>query len=93
MLTITHDAVEAIRAVMGPREGGLRITAAPEALNGRGPGLALEAVTEPEPEDAVIDAEGAHLYLDSAAVSVLDGKVLDAEPAGEGVRFSVVEPT
>jgi iron-sulfur cluster assembly protein len=92
MVNITHDALEAIKTVMGAREGGLRITAAPQSTNGHGPGLALEAVPEPDPDDAVVDAEGAHLYLDPAAVSVLEGKVLDAEQEGEAVRFSILEP-
>lgn len=42
---------------MGPKEGGVRITAGPHAMNGRVPGLALETVPEPGPEDAVVSAE------------------------------------
>jgi Fe-S cluster assembly iron-binding protein IscA len=77
---------------MGPNEGGLKIAAAPAAMNGSGPGLVLEAVPEPESDDAVVEAEGAQLYLDAAAAGVLDGKVLDAEREGDAVRFSIIEP-
>jgi iron-sulfur cluster assembly protein len=91
VLTITTDAIEAIKAVMGPKEGGLRITAAAHSMNGDGPGLSVEPVPEPEPEDEVMDADGANLYLDAAAVGVLDGKVLDAEREGEAVRFSIID--
>jgi iron-sulfur cluster assembly protein len=92
VLTITSDAIEAIKAVMGHKDGGLRITAASESMNGDGLGLSLEPVPEPEPDDAVMDADGAHLYLDPLAAGLLDGKVLDAEQEGEAVRFSIVEP-
>jgi Fe-S cluster assembly iron-binding protein IscA len=52
----------------------------------------LEAVPEPEPGDEVVEAEGAELYLDAAAVGMLDGKVLDAEQEDEAVRFSIIDP-
>jgi iron-sulfur cluster assembly protein len=89
MLTITPDAIEAIKAVLGRKQGGLKITAAPASMNGGGPGLALEPVPEPEIDDAVVDAEGAQLYLDTTAVGMLDGKVLDAEREGDAVRFTI----
>ena len=92
MLTITADAIDAIKAVMGPKEGGLKISATSQSMNGGGPGLALEPVPEPEPEDEVVEAEGAQLYLDAAAAGVLDGKVLDAEQEGDAVRFSILDP-
>jgi len=92
MLTITTDAIEAIKAVMGAKDGGLRITAASQSMNGDGVGLTVEPVPEPEPDDAVMDADGAHVYLDPAAAGVLDGMVLDAEQEGEAVRFSILEP-
>ena len=91
MVTITPEAVDAIKLVMGAKEGGLRIAIAHQSTNGHGPGLALEAVPEPDPEDDVVDAEGAQLYLEPAAASVLDGKVLDAEQEGEAVRFSILD--
>ena len=92
MLIITPEAVDGIKAVMGSREGGLKIAAAPVVTNGHGPGLSLEAVPEPESDDAVVEADGAQLYLDPAAAGVLDGKILDAEREGDAVRFSIVEP-
>jgi iron-sulfur cluster assembly protein len=90
-LTITDDAVEAIKAVLGQKEGGLRITTVPQSANGRSPGLALEPVPEPEPEDEVIESEGAELYLEEGTLGLLDGKVLDAEREGEAVRFAILE--
>jgi len=92
MLTITPETVAAIKAVMGPNEEGLKIAAAPAATNGSGPGLSLEGVPAPESDDAVVDADGAQLYLDAAAAGALDGKILDAERERDAVRFSIIDP-
>jgi iron-sulfur cluster assembly protein len=90
MLTITPDAADALRAVLGAKEGGVRIaTEAPS--NGTGPTLTLEVVPAPEPDDEVVEADGAQVYLDPVAVDALDGKVLDAEREADAVRFSVFD--
>ena len=91
MLTITSDAAEALRAVLGAKEGGVRISTGTYGTNGSGPSLTLEVVPEPEPDDEVVDTDGTQLYLDPSAADALDGKVLDAEPAGDAVRFSVFD--
>ena len=91
MLTITSDAADALRAVLGAKEGGVRISTGTHSSNGSGPDLTLEVVPSPEPDDEILDAEGAQLFLDPTAADALDGKVLDAEPAGDAVRFSVFE--
>jgi Fe-S cluster assembly iron-binding protein IscA len=92
MLTITPDAADALRAVLGAKPGGVRIsTGTHTSNNGSGPNLTLEVVPEPEPDDEIVDAEGARLYLDPLAVDALDGKVLDAEQEADAVRFSVFD--
>jgi len=90
MLTITPDAADALRAVQGAKEGGVRIATA-TGTNGDGPSLTLEVVPAPEPEDEVVEADGARLYLDPVAVDALDGKVLDAQREADAVRFSVFD--
>ena len=89
MLTITTDAADALRAVLGAKEGGVRISTDAPAPNGDGPHLTLEVVPEPGPEDEVLDAEGAQLFLDPVASDALDGKVLDADREADAVRFSL----
>jgi iron-sulfur cluster assembly protein len=90
MVTITSDAADALRAVLGAKHGGVRISTGARA-NGDGPALTLEVVPEPEPDDEVVEADGARLYLDPMAVDALDGKVLDAEREADAVRFSVLD--
>jgi Fe-S cluster assembly iron-binding protein IscA len=93
MLTLTHDAVSAIRDLTAqpdlPDQTGLRIAAqaAPE-----GASLALSLSAGPEPGDQLVEAEGARVYLDSGAATVLHDKALDVDVSEQGeVRFQVTE--
>jgi Fe-S cluster assembly iron-binding protein IscA len=92
VLTITADAIDAIRAVMGSKPGGIRISAAQQSMNGESPGLMVQPAPAPAEEDAVVETGGTQLYLDSTAMGMLDGKVLDAEQDGDALRFSVLQP-
>ena len=94
MLTITHEAAEAIDAVVQsapdvPDGAGLRIArgVAPDGQEG----LQLSVAGEPEPDDAVVEAEGTPVFLDSDAAAMLDDKVLDARVEGEQVGFMLLE--
>jgi iron-sulfur cluster assembly protein len=91
VLAITQDAIDAIKTVTGPGEGGLRISTTPYSLDGEGPGLTLVPAPSPAADDAVVETEGTRLYLDEGAAAFLDGKVLDADEDGDSVRFSVFE--
>ena len=45
---------------------------------------------EPEPADAVVEADGARVFLDSTAQAALDDQVLDAQMNEDGsVRFAL----
>lgn len=90
MLTFTHEAAEAIDAVVhsapnAPDKAGLRISrgVAPDGQEG----LQLSVTDQPEPDDAVVEAEGTPVFLDSDAAAMLDDKVLDATVEGEQVGF------
>lgn len=91
MLSITRDAIEAIKTITEQQAGGVRIAAVSPSQNGSGPALAVEPVPEPEPEDAVIETEGAHLYVEAGAVEALEGKILDAEAEPGVIRFAIVD--
>jgi iron-sulfur cluster assembly protein len=90
MLTITHDAAAAIDAVVDSaptesEEAGLRI-ARGVAPDGK-PGLELSVADGPAEDDAVLEAEGTAVFLDSETAALLDDKVLDATVEGGQVGF------
>ena len=73
MLTITHEAAEAIDAVVhstpeAPDTAGLRIT---RGVTSEGQeGLELAVADRPAPDDAVVEAEGTPVFLDSGAAAL-----------------------
>ena len=69
------------------RDGGLRIAGEGEES------FALSAVPQPEPEDQVVEQDGATVYLDTAAAEQLGDKVLDAgvDDAGN-LQFALMAP-
>ncbi len=94
MLTFTHEAAEAIDAVVhsapdAPDGAGLRIArgVAPDGQEG----LELSVTDGPAPDDAVVEAEGTPVFLDSEAAEMLDDKVLDAKVEGQQVGFLLRE--
>jgi Fe-S cluster assembly iron-binding protein IscA len=92
VLTITHEAAEAIDAVVhsapdAPGTAGLRI-ARGMTPDGQ-PGLELSVSDRPEPDDAVVEAEGTPVFLESEAAELLDDKVLDAQIQGDRVGFMI----
>jgi iron-sulfur cluster assembly protein len=93
MLIITPTAAEAIRAIVDstdvPEEGGIRISVARQ--NGAQASLELAVSPAPMEGDAVLDAEGAHVFLDELAVLALEDKSLDAQIQGGEISFGIVE--
>jgi iron-sulfur cluster assembly protein len=94
MLTITPNAADAIRAIVDstdvPDEGGIRISVAHgDAAQAS---LELSISSGPQEGDAVLDEEGAHVFLDEVAVVALNDKSLDARVEGDAISFGIVEP-
>jgi iron-sulfur cluster assembly protein len=94
VLTLTANAAQAIRDLTAsapePAQGGIRISS-----QGEGAGsLTLSLATAPEPTDAVVESEGARVYLDPVAATVLEDKSLDAGADDQGsVSFLVTDQT
>ena len=91
MLTMTQTAAEAVKQIVGrvpqAEDGGVRIRD-----TGTSTGFALSVAPDPEPLDTVVVTDGARLFLDEAAASALDERVLDAELAQDGsVRFALTD--
>jgi iron-sulfur cluster assembly protein len=91
VLTVTHEASKAIQTLTDqtpePDSAGLRISVEPD--DGGSPQLALSVTEGPYPQDQVVDAEGAHVFVDEALVPLMDDKTLDAVAQDEGVAFSI----
>ena len=92
MLTITREAADAIDAVVrsapdAPETAGLRITrsATPEGEAG----LEMSVADGPAAGDAIVEAEGTTVYLETEAAELLDDKVLDAHLHGDHVHFEL----
>jgi Fe-S cluster assembly iron-binding protein IscA len=92
VLTLTANAAQAIRdltaAAPEPSQSGIRISSQGEGASS----LTLSLATAPEPADEVVESEGARVYLDPVAATVLEDKSLDAGADDQGsVSFLVTE--
>ncbi|WP_129666222.1 Fe-S cluster assembly protein HesB [Phytoactinopolyspora endophytica] len=90
MLAMTNQAATAIRNLTTQpglsEETGLRIEST--TSEDQTPTFALSLTAEKQPEDHVIEAEGARVIVDAATAAELDDKALDAEISEEGqVQF------
>jgi iron-sulfur cluster assembly protein len=90
MLTMTDNAIDAIRQ-LAPGDAGLRLFTTDLPTESAQESLQVEVVEEPGPEDHVLDAEGAHVFLEPEAATLLEDKVLDATLDGRSVRFAIEE--
>ncbi|MGH9248370.1 MAG: Fe-S cluster assembly protein HesB [Acidimicrobiales bacterium] len=96
MLTLTHDAATAIQALTTkpdlPEQTGLRIASA--AGDNGALSFAVSVADGPQPDDEVVEAEGARVFVDSEVVPALADKALDAEVDEQGqVRFQLAAQT
>lgn len=90
MLTLTDNAATVVKTIVSQTpevaDGGLRIDKGPEG----GPDLAVSVVPAPLPGDAIVDSEGARVFLEGAVALTLDDKVLDAQVGDNGkVTFAL----
>ncbi|MFD4421000.1 HesB/IscA family protein [Agromyces sp. NPDC058484] len=91
MLTLTDTASTVVKEIVsrrgGPEGAGLRI----DAEDAGGTEYAVAIVPMPEEHDAVVEQDGARVYLGEVAAQSLDDKTLDARVADDGrVAFDIV---
>jgi iron-sulfur cluster assembly protein len=93
MLALTDNAVDAIRGIVAapevPDGAGLRIATMPGA--GTAGSLEVTVAAVPADSDQVLDDAGARVFVEEAAVPLLDDKVLDAQVDGTRVGFTLTE--
>lgn len=94
MLTLTETASTVINTIVAQspttETGGLRIqgTGTPETE------FQVTVAPSPEATDAVVEKDGARVFLEPSAAQVLDDKTLDAQVTEDGsVRFAISGPT
>ena len=93
LLTLTDSAVEAVKHIVSSSEelsetGGLRLVA---EQTGMQTNLELSVVPLPAEDDEVIEEQGARVFLESEAASLLDDKVLDASVEQNQVAFTIAD--
>ena len=89
MLTLTENATTLIKNLADQTDvaenAGLRISAGEDAAQ-----LSVDLTPAPEPNDEVIESEGARVFLEEAAALALEDKVLDAHMDDSGaVQFKI----
>ena len=90
MLAISPVASEAIKGLVAasdlPPDGGVRVSSHPE-----GPEIfELSLAPEAGAADAVVEEQGATVFLDDEVAPLLDDKTLDAQIHGDQVTFMFV---
>ncbi len=87
MLTLTENATTIVKQITEqPETSGLRISGEGETS------FAISASGGAEPDDQVVEQDGATIYLDPSAAAQLDDKVLDAGVDAEGnLQFGLGE--
>lgn len=90
MLTLTDTASTVVKTILDQTPttdtGGLRIQGSAEP-DGR---FEVSVVPQPEVTDAVVEHDGARVFLEPTAAVALDDKTLDAQvDEGGAVRFAI----
>jgi iron-sulfur cluster assembly protein len=94
MLAISESAAEAIRGLTAgpevPEGAGLRIVAESRPEEGNVP-LELALAATPAEDDAVVEEEGARVFLEPRAAELLDDKRLEADVETGRVTFAIAQ--
>jgi iron-sulfur cluster assembly protein len=91
LLALTDSAVQAVKQIVSssaqvPEGGGLRMVAEQAEAQTN---LQLSVVPLPAEDDEVIEEQGARVFLEPQAASILDDKVLDASVEPNKVAFTI----
>lgn len=91
MLTLTETASTVVKGIVerdpSVTDGGLRIATTP----GDETDLKVTVVAEAQPGDALVETDGARVFVSDTASAILDDKTLDAHLGDNGtVTFALV---
>jgi Fe-S cluster assembly iron-binding protein IscA len=90
MLALTEDAQQAIGGILEQAGPGAGIRIAPGAGVEDASALQLTVAPSPDTGDAVIESDGGPVFVDEAASTYLDDKVLDANVDQGQVQFELL---
>jgi iron-sulfur cluster assembly protein len=93
LLALTDSAVQAVKDIVSsseqvPETGGLRMVA---ERAGTQANFQVSVVPSPAEDDEVIEEQGARVFLEPDAASLLDDKVLDASVEQDQVAFTIAD--
>jgi len=93
LLALTDDAAEVVRQIVSASDevsdnGGLRMVAQQVGVD---TGLELSIAALPAEDDEVIEEQGARVFLDPQAASLLDDKILDANVEQNRIAFTIAD--
>jgi iron-sulfur cluster assembly protein len=91
LLALTDNAVEAVKSIVSSSESeasGLRVVA---ERAGTQANFQLSVAPLPAEDDEVIEEQGARVFLEPEAASLLDDKVLDASIEQNQVAFTIAD--
>jgi iron-sulfur cluster assembly protein len=93
LLALTDNAVQAVRDIVSaseqvPETGGLRLVA---ERAGTQANFQLSVVSLPAEDDEVIEEQGARVFLEPEAASLLEDMVLDASVEHNRVAFTIAD--
>ncbi|MFL5923736.1 MAG: iron-sulfur cluster biosynthesis family protein [Gaiellaceae bacterium] len=92
LLALTDNAVEAVKNIVSSSSeeetetSGLRVVAEREGAQAS---FQLSVVQLPAEDDEVVEEQGARVFLEPEAASLLDDKVLDASLEQNQVAFTI----
>jgi iron-sulfur cluster assembly accessory protein len=90
MIEVTESAIRQLRLLVGDAvEKGLRIGIAKGGCSG----LQYEmTLGEAQPEDTIVERDGARFFVDDESAQLLRGATLDYHEALTGAGFQIVNP-
>jgi iron-sulfur cluster assembly protein len=93
LLALTDNAVQVVKEILSSSDevsetGGLRMVA---ERAGTQANFHLDVVPLPAEDDQVIEEQGARVFLEAEAASLLDDKVLDASVDQNQVAFTITD--
>jgi len=93
LLALTDSAVQAVKDIVSsseqvPETGGLRMVAERAGMQAK---FQLSVASLPAEDDEVIEEQGARVFLEPEAASLLDDMVLDASVEQNRVAFTIAD--